>query len=126
MKRVYIAIVLIVLCAVFCAVSYATVTKDCKALIAQAEKIETLAEQGENDALPRLGEAVKNDWNRYSFSFSLLTTHIHYDIMEECCDKLYHACRQKDKKDILNACYDLIFEAKHIITSIKPNFENTF
>ena len=126
MKRVYIAVVLIVLCAVFCTVSYATVTKDCKALIAQAEKIEALAEKNENEALPRLGEEVKKNWNHYSFSFSLLTTHIHYDTMEECCDKLYHACRQKDKKDVLNACDDLIFEAKHIITSIQPNVENTF
>lgn len=126
MKRVYIAIVLIVLCAVFCTVSYVTVTKDCKALIAKAEQIETLAEKNDNKMLPYLGEKIKKEWNHYSFSFSLLTTHIHYDIMEECCDKLYHACRQKDKKEILNACDDLIFEAKHIIASIQPNVENTF
>ncbi|MBR2590464.1 MAG: DUF4363 family protein [Clostridia bacterium] len=126
MKRVWIALVLIILCTGFCLVSFFTITNDCKSLISQTREIEKLAQQEEFEQIVQAAEHIQSEWNEDAFSFSLLTTHIHYDTLEECTDKLYHACMQKDTKEIKRACDDLIFEANHIIESIRPKARNVF
>ena len=126
MKRAYIAGALLAICVAFCLFSYFTITKDCKALISQSEQIEISAKSGDFKAAERQAKELKAMWKRYSFPFSLLTTHFHYDTLEECVDKLYHASLSAQKKEITAASDDLIFEAKHIITSISPKPENVF
>ena len=126
MKRVYIAGILLSICATFCIVSFLTITKDCHELIDLAEAIEQSAQSDESDSLGEQAQTLKAMWNKDSLAFSLLTTHIHYDTLEECVDKLYHACKSRDKAEILRVCEDLEFEATHIITSIQPKAENIF
>ena len=106
--------------------SFFTITNDCKSLIAQTREIEQMAQREEFNQIEQAAKHIKSEWNEDAFSFSLLTTHIHYDTLEECTDKLYHACMQKDTKEIRRACDDLIFEANHIIESIRPKARNVF
>ena len=126
MKRVWIAAAVLALCAGFCLVSFFTVTKDCKSFIVQTEKIKQTVQTEDYESIQKAAKQIKEEWQRDIFSFSLLTTHTHYDTLEECTDKLYHACMQKEKNQIINACDDLIFEASHIIESIRPNVRNVF
>ena len=126
MKRVYIAIALLCLCACICLLSFFTITKDCKQLIAQAKTIQELSRADNPKDLVKKADEIKQMWKHDTLPFSLLTTHTHYDSMEECVDKLYHACKNGDKKEITATSDDLIFEATHIITSIQPNAENVF
>ena len=126
MKRAYIAGALLAICVAFCLISYHTITKDCKALITQSEQIDSSAKSGELKAAEQQAKELKAMWKQYSLPFSLLTTHFHYDTLEECVDKLYHACQAAQKKEITAASDDLIFEATHIITSIAPKAENVF
>ena len=126
MKRVYIACVILITCLALSIFSYSTITKDSKALIAEAREIEKLLETGNFEKIEKDSKILKEDWKKFSLPFSLLTTHIHFDTLEECVDSLYHASKTKKEDEIKKACNDLIFEATHIITSINPKAENVF
>ncbi|MBQ3431613.1 MAG: DUF4363 family protein [Clostridia bacterium] len=126
MKRVWIAGALMLLCAAFCLISFFTVTKDCNHLIAHAKQIKSFVQNEDERQVKQTARQIKKEWNSDAFSFSLLTSHIHYDTLEECTDKVYHACMAGETKEIRNACDDLIFEASHIIESIRPRAENVF
>jgi len=120
MKRAYIAGALLAICVAFCLFSFFTITKDCEAIISQSEQIEKAAQSADFESAKKLSAELKTMWEQYSLPFSLLTTHVHYDTLEECVDKIYHACQSAQKKEITAAGDDLIFEAKHIITTIAP------
>ena len=126
MKRVYIAAVVLIICFSLSIFSYFTITRESVSLIKQSEKIEKLLIQKDYEKIETESTLIKNEWKKFSLAFSLLTTHIHYDALEECIDKLYNASQTKNEGEIKKACDDLIFEANHIITSITPRAENVF
>ena len=126
MKRVYIALALLVLCCTFSLFSFFTITKESKAMLTSCSEIEKLLEQEDYEKISEQGKAIKERWKKESLPFSLLTTHYHYDAIEESVDKLYHAANSRQKEDIRKAAEDLAFEATHIITSIAPKAENIF
>ena len=126
MKRVYIAVAVLVLCLGFSLFSYGAIRNGCESFIESAENIQTCLKSEDYVRIEQQAKAIKALWKKESVPFSLLTTHYHYDAMEECADKLYHAAKARDKKEIRSCCEDLIFEAKHILTSIAPDWENIF
>ena len=126
MKRVYIASLILIICLAMSFFSFHIITKDSKSLISQTRKIEKLLEEKNFEKIEEQSNAIKQEWKKLSLPFSLLTTHIHYDTLEECVDKLYHASRTRNEDEIKKACEELIFEATHIITSINPRAENVF
>ena len=126
MKRVYIAVVILLLCGGFSTFSYFTIKNDCQTLITHAKKIESQLKTEDYYSIKKESEQIQKLWKRYTLPFSLLTTHFHYDAMEESAEKLYRAAESGDKKQIKSCCDEMIFEANHIITSICPKGQNVF
>ena len=123
MKRVFIACVVLCVCLGLSIFAYCTITGDCLRLKAQAKRIAALTQETQID---RQKQLLNEEWKKDTLAFSLLTTHVHYDALEEKMDRVLRACEKKKKEEIQKTCDDLIFELDHIITSIVPKAENVF
>lgn len=126
MKRVYIAAAVLCACLAFSVFSYFTIIGCCKTLIDKTQKVTRYCSKNELEEALKESEEIKQLWDKYTLPFSLLTTHYHYDAIEQSVDKLYRETQSKDKDKIKESASQLIFEAKHIITSTEPKGENVF
>lgn len=126
MKRVYIAWAVLAICLAFCIFSYFTIKNDCEMLCEKAQIVSQYSKNNDLEKVNSENEEIKKLWNKYSMPFSLLTTHTHFDSLEAAIDSLSRAVDKQDKEETEDACRKLIFEAKHIITSISPKAENVF
>lgn len=126
MKRVYIAVAVLLACLAVSLFSYFTIINSCKTLITKSESVIESTESGDFSRAEKENEEIQRLWKKYTFSFSLLTTHFHYDSLEENVDKLNREIKARNKDRIKESASQLIFDAKHIITTIKPKPENVF
>ncbi len=126
MKRVYIAAAVLLLCLAVSLFSYFTIINSCKVLIVKSEKVIDDIKNKDFASVEKENEEIQHLWKKYSFSFSLLTTHFHYDSIEESVDKLNREIKAKNGAQITESASQLIFDAKHIITTITPKAENVF
>lgn len=126
MKRVYIATFVLLSCLALSLFSYFTIINSCKTLINKSESVIKSMENGDFSSAEKENEEIQHLWQKYTFSFSLLTTHFHYDSLEESIDKLNREIKAKNSEQIKESASQLIFDAKHIITTIKPKPENVF
>ena len=126
MKRVYIAAGVLIICLAVSLFSYFTIVKSCKTLIVKSQNVSESIKNNDFASAEKENEEIQNLWKKYTFSFSLLTTHFHYDSLEESVDKLNREIKAKDKERIIESASQLIFDSKHIITTIKPKAENVF
>lgn len=126
MKRVYIAAGVLLTCLTLSLFSYFIIVKDCKTLITKSENVIESINNSDFDGAKKINDEIQQLWKKYTFSFSLLTTHFHYDCIEESVDTLNREVKAQNRKKISESASQLIFNAKHIITTIKPKAENVF
>ena len=126
MKRVYIAAAVLLICLGVSLFSYFSIISSCKTLIEKSENVIQSIKNDDFEQARATNEEIQRLWKKYTFSFSLLTTHFHYDSLEESIDKLNRELESKNKEQIIENASQLIFDAKHIITTIKPKAENVF
>lgn len=126
MKRVYIAATVLCLSLALSLFSYFTILNSCKTLITKSEKVIEYSQKDDTAQAEKTNDEIQKLWQKYTFSFSILTTHFHYDSIEESVDKLDREIKAKNKEQIKECALQLIFDAKHIITTITPKAENVF
>ena len=126
MKRVYIALGILLTCFTLSLFSYFSIVKECKTLITKSEIIIECVNDGEFEKAKEISNDIEALWKKYTFSFSLLTTHYHYDSIEESVDTLNREVKARNREKISESASQLIFNAKHIITTIEPKGENVF
>lgn len=123
MKRLWIAIAILLLAVVISVVAYASVTSNCNKLENCVNILVTHIKENNASAVEKDKKALERQWDKSLSVFSCVITHSHFDHISSSIDSLLNG-KTKSDKELLKECESVIYNLNHLKDSEKLNTRN--
>ena len=126
MKRIWIAVFLLLTVAVLCTSGSMVLKSRTNKLIGVLEEGISACEGSRKNQLKESAEKINKEWERSHIVLSMMIRHSDLEDLEKCIKELPYLAKAGDKDGFKSNCRDGIIVINHILDSEKLNLGNIF